>query len=170
MGFFDLFKNKGQEPVPPEVSYPADLGASVAGDCIPMEQIPDQVFSAGILGVCCGIDPTEGMVYAPADGKISQLTDTRHAIGLKTGDMEILIHVGVDTVDMNGDGFTNIVKMGQSVKKGEPLLSMDLDKIRAAGHPTTVIMAVTNSDEFAKVEMVASGTVQRGDSVLRVTK
>lgn len=135
-----------------------------------MNQIPDEVFSAGVLGACCGIEPEEGRVYAPIDGKISQLADTLHAVGLEAGGMEILIHVGVDTVDMNGNGFKSEVKPGQTVRKGDLLLTMDLAKIHEAGHPATVIMAVTNSDDFASVEEVASGVVQCGNEVLRVSK
>ena len=137
---------------------------------VPMNQIPDEVFSAGVLGACCGNEPEEGRVYAPIDGKISQLADTLHAVGLEAGGMEILIHVGVDTVDMNGNGFKSEVKPGQTVRKGDLLLTMDLAKIHEAGHPATVIMAVTNSDDFASVEEVASGVVQCGNEVLRVSK
>lgn len=135
-----------------------------------MNQIPDEVFSAGVLGTCCGIEPEEGRVYAPINGKISQLADTLHAVGLEAGGMEILIHVGVDTVDMNGDGFKSEVKPGQTVRKGDLLLTMDLAKIHEVGHPATVIMAVTNSDDFASVEEVASGVVQCGNEALRVSK
>ena len=116
------------------------------------------------------MDPGEGRVYAPIDATVTQLTDTLHAVGLEAGGMEILIHVGVDTVEMNGEGFTNTVKEGQQVKKGELLLTMDLDKIREAGHPATVILAVTNTDDFAGVEETGSGAVQPGDGVLRVNK
>lgn len=133
---------------------------------VTMEKIPDEVFSTGVLGTCCGIDPEEGKVYAPIDGKISQLTDTLHAIGIEAGGIELLIHVGVDTVDMNGDGFANVVNLNQSVKKGDLLLTMDLEKIRAAGHPATVIMAVTNTDDFSSVEEVTSGIVQIGNDIL----
>ena len=104
------------------------------------------------------------------DGKVTQLTDTLHAVGLEAGGMEVLIHVGVDTVEMNGDGFTNAVKLNQNVKKGDLLLTMDLEKVRAAGHPTTIIMAVTNSDDFASVEVVGSGQLQPGDDLIRVSK
>jgi len=170
MGFFDFLKGKEPEAAQTRIQYPAMLGAAVKGTFVTMSRIPDEVFSAGILGTCCGIEPAEGKVYAPADGKISQLADTLHAVGISAGDMEILIHVGVDTVDMNGDGFSNAVKLNQTVKKGDLLLTMDLDKIRAAGHPATIIMAVTNSDEFASVEEIASGSVQPGTEVFRVNK
>jgi len=167
MGLRDLFSKKEKTS---GISFPAMLGAVTDGTFVTMNQIPDEVFSTGVLGPCCGITPDVGRVYAPTDGKISQLTDTLHAIGIEAGGMEILIHVGVDTVDMNGDGFSNTVKLGQTVKKGDLLLTMDLDKIRAAGHATTVIMAVTNADDFSSVNEVASGTVQHGSDVLQVNK
>ena len=98
------------------------------------------------------------------------MADTLHAVGLEAGGMEILIHMGVDTVDMNGRGFSCKVKVGQSVVKGQELLTMDLREIQAAGHPTTTILAVTNSDDFSSVEETASGRVNRRDAVLRVCK
>ena len=84
--------------------------------------------------------------------------------------MDLLIHCGVDTVEMKGQGFTVAVKLGQKVKKGDTLLTMDLEAVKAAGHPTTIITAVTNSDDFAKVEPAKTGPVQVGDDVLSVTK
>ena len=167
MGLFDFLKGK---PVPAEMTFPVTLGAAAKGSFVAMAEIPDMVFSTGVLGICCGIDPDEGKVFAPVDGKISQLTDTLHAIGIEAGGIEILIHVGVDTVDMNGDGFSNAVKLGQSVKKGDLLLTMDVNKIRSAGHPTTIIMAVTNTDDFAAVEEIGSGAVLPGDDVMVVKK
>lgn len=162
MGLFGFLKGK----------TPLDnvLTAFADGTVVPMEQIPDEVFSQGIMGACCGIEPDNGKVYAPADGTVSQLTDTLHAVGLTIGDMEVLIHAGVDTVEMNGEGFTNEVREGQTVKKGDLLLTMDLEKVRTAGHPATVILAVTNSDDFAAVEAEASGKIRVGDSLLRVRK
>ena len=162
MGLLDFMKGK--------TSLDNMLTAFADGTVVPMEQIPDEVFSQGIMGVCCGIEPDNGKVFAPAEGTVSQLTDTLHAVGLSIGDMEILIHAGVDTVEMNGEGFTNEVREGQTVKKGDLLLTMDLEKVRAAGHPATVILAVTNSDDFATVEAEASGKVRVGDSLLRIRK
>lgn len=150
--------------------FSAEIGAPAKGVFVPMDQIPDEVFSTGVLGQCCGIDPEEGKVYAPVDGKITQVADTLHAIGIVAGELELLIHVGVDTVDMNGDGFTAAVKEGQSVKKGDLLLTMDLKKIKAAGHPTTVIMAVTNTDEFAEVKQTTAKTANAGDSLLMIQR
>ena len=159
---FDFLKGKkSSDPI---------LSAYVDGTVVPMEQIPDGVFSQGIMGACCGIEPENGNIYAPADGTVSQLTDTLHAVGLTIGDMEVLIHAGLDTVEMKGEGFTNEVREGQTVKKGDLLLTMDLEKVRAAGQPTAVILAVSNSDEFAAVETEASGSVRVGDTLMRVRK
>lgn len=175
MGLFDFLKSGGKErpeektaPAVPPTAFPETLGAPAKGTFVPMERLPDEVFSTGVLGMCCGVDPEEGRVYAPADGTISQLTDTLHAVGLTAGGVEILIHVGVDTVEMNGEGFRNAVELDQVVMRGELLLTMDLEKIKAAGHPATVIMAVTNSDDFTSLEAVGSGQVQPGDPVLRI--
>lgn len=167
---FDFFKGKKAEKAPEPVQFPAELGAAAGGTAVPMEQIPDPMFSQGILGVCCGIEPQEGKVYAPVSGKITQLADTLHAVGIEAAGMELLIHVGVDTVEMQGNGFQAKVKEGQTVNKGDLLLTMDLDKIKAAGHPATVILAVTNTDDFASVEQIGAGIVKPGDAVLKVSK
>lgn len=166
MGLFDRLMNKKEAAI----SFPVALGAVTDGVFVPMEQLPDEVFSAGVLGTCCGVVPEQGRVLSPIRGKVTQVADTLHAVGLEAGGMEILIHVGVDTVDMNGRGFVCKVEVGQTVEKGQELLTMDLDEIRAAGHPTTVIMAVTNSDDFASVEAVTSGKVSFGNDVLRINK
>lgn len=167
MGLLYKLLNKAQPDSP---TFPLELGSPAKGTIITMADIPDSVFSAGILGKCVGVDPCEGKVYAPVDGKITQMADTLHAVGLEAGDLEILIHVGVDTVEMKGDGFKGLVKEGQTVRKGDLLLTMDLKKISVAGHPATVILAVTNTDDFAAVEEIATDTVHPGNSVLRITK
>ena len=169
MGLFDFMKGKGNTETPEPVTYPVILGAAAKGKFVPMAEIPDEVFSAGILGACCGIDPDEGKIYAPVSGKICQLADTLHAIGIEAADMELLIHVGVDTVEMKGDGFQAMVKEGQTVKKGDLLLTIDLDKIYKAGHPATVILAVTNTDHFSAIESIGVDQVNVGDGVLRIT-
>ena len=169
MGFLDFLKKK--EPAPAEPSWPAVLGADAKGKVVPMEEIPDEVVSQGILGQCAGIDPTEGKVFAPIDGEVTQAPDSGHAIGLMgVGGIEVLIHVGVDTVEMNGDGFSPKVKVGQKIKKGQILLEMDLDKIAAAGHPAVVITVITNTDDFTAVSCVAGGNVEPGADYIKVEK
>ena len=168
MGFLDSLK-KGLG-FSQEQQSAIILGAPAKGTVLPMEQIPDEAFSQGFLGFCCGVDPVDGKVYSPIDGKITQLPDSLHAVGMEVDGMELLIHCGVDTVEMKGSGFEGAVALDQTVKKGDLLLTMDLDKIRAEGHPTVIIMAVTNSDDFAGAELAASGAVEMGADLIRVTK
>ncbi len=165
MGLFDSLKNKKNEPQGPVVA-----GAVTAGTFVPMAEIPDEAFAGGILGPCCGIEPADGQIYAPFDAKVvSVIQDSKHALGLLgPGGAEVLIHAGIDTVEMNGDGFTLHVKEGQKVRKGQPLLTMDLERVRAAGHPAVVIMAVTNSDRFAGQTWLAEGELTQGDDILRI--
>ena len=157
---------KKEAPKPAPAPFPHTLGAAAQGTFVPMEEIPDPTFSQGILGMCCGIEPETGKVYSPMDGTISQLADTLHAIGIEAGGVELLIHVGIDTVEMKGDGFKSHVKEGQAVKKGDLLLTIDLEKIKAAGHPATIMVAVTNSDELASVEASAAGKLMPGDPLM----
>ena len=173
MGFFDKLKKGllGEEAAPAAKAGETLTVCAVAkGNAIPMADIPDPAFSQGFVGFCCGIEPEDGKVFSPVDGTVSQVPDTLHAVGLESGGMELLVHCGVDTVDMKGQGFTMLVKEGQEVKAGDPLLTMDLEVVKGAGHPTTIITAVTNSDDFAGVEQGKTGPVQVGDEVLRVSK
>lgn len=160
--------SKKKAPAAAQPAFPDVLGAVAQGVFVPMEEIPDPTFSQGVLGVCCGIDPQTGKVFSPMDGKISQLADTLHAVGIEAEGVELLIHVGIDTVEMKGDGFKSNVKEGQTIKKGDLLLTMDLAKIKAAGHPATIMVAVTNSDDLASVEAVASGQLKPGDNLMRL--
>ena len=171
MGFFVFLKKSAAPAAPAEPTFPMMLAADAKGAFVPMENIPDEVFAQGILGTCCGIDPSEGKVFAPAGGEITQAPDSGHALGIMAdGGVEILIHVGVDTVEMKGDGFSPKVKVGDKVKKGDLLLEMDLGKIAAAGHPAVVITVVTNTDDFKAVEVVASGDVEPGADLIKVSK
>ena len=121
-----------------------------------------------VLGGGIGILPSKGLVVAPADATVSVIHSTLHALGLQMADgTELLIHVGVDTVEMNGDGFHSFVKEGDRVKKGDKLLSFDIDKIKAAGHNTTVSVIVSNSDDFKAVEGLPGDPVDLNCSVIR---
>ena len=120
---------------------------------IPYTDIKDPTFAEGTLGQGIGVEPEDEAVYAPMDGEISTVAESKHAIGISgAGDMELLIHVGIDTVAMNGDGFTPYVTEGDQVKKGQLLLTFSRDKIRAAGHPETVVVLLTNSDDYDEVK------------------
>ncbi len=129
------------------------IGQPLKGKVIPYDQIPDPLFSQGALGQGVGIEPEEENVYAPIDGTIASVAESKHAIGISAqGDMELLIHVGVDTVEMNGDGFTTYVSENDTVKKGQLLMKFDRAKIKAAGHPETVVVLLTNSDDYEDVK------------------
>lgn len=147
------------------------LQACSSGTVVGMKDIPDSVFSDGILGICLGIEPDHGTVVSPCDGVITQVAETFHALGLKTDfGAEILIHAGIDTVQMLGEGFFVRVSEGERVKAGQMLLGFDPGKVRDAGYGTTVITAVTNSGEFAEVKSAASGRISAGDTVLEIRK
>ncbi len=161
-GYQDAEPAEARKPVPsrPESALlsiqckPGAVYAPAAGTAIPSEEIPDDTFAAGVLGRGVGIQPSEGIVVAPFDGEISTVAETRHAVGLSSPDgMELLIHVGVDTVAMNGDGFDALVREGQQVKAGDKLITFDRDKIAAAGHPDVVVVLVTNSDDYEDVSI-----------------
>ena len=124
----------------------------VKGRVIPREEIPDDTFAQGILGDGVGIEPEEGIVVAPFDGTVTDIADSKHAVGLECNGMELLIHVGVNTVSMNGDGFEVLVPDGAEVKAGQPILRFDREKIKAAGYPETVVVLLTNSDDLEGVD------------------
>jgi len=151
---------------------PSDtVAAPVGGDVIPLEAIADPVFSEGILGKGCGIEPIGEEIVAPFNGTVSQIADTRHAIGLTSeSGIELLIHVGVDTVDMKGDGFQILVHSGDRVKRGQRLMTFSIDKIKAANHAVTVVVVVTNTDDYADVLLLGRGPKARSEEILRVSK
>ena len=124
----------------------------VRGNVIAREAIPDDTFASGVLGDGVGIEPEDELVVAPFDGKISSVAESQHAIGIEANGMEMLIHVGVDTVNMQGDGFTCLVKEGDEVKLGQPLIRFDREKIKAAGYSDTIAVLLTNSDDLEGVE------------------
>ena len=123
--------------------------APITGKYIALEELPDEVFSQGFLGKGCGVEPEDNHVYAPVDGEIVQVAETKHAIGIQSPEgLEILVHVGMDTVNMNGYGFDVKAKLGDKVKAGDLLMTFDADKIKEAGHPITTAIVITNSDDY----------------------
>ena len=168
MGFFDkLFGGKDAA----ETKFKGEkktVMMPLAGKVIPLEELPDETFASAILGGGCGIEPTGDTVYAPFDGTVTQVPESLHAVGLMSDDgIELLIHVGMDTVEMKGNGFTSLTKEGSKVKAGTPLLKVDLDAIRAAGHPTATAIIVTNGDDLSEMSVVASGDTAIGVPLLK---
>ena len=138
---------------------------------VALEDTPDAVFASGAMGQGIAIEPSVGEVVAPADGVIRLLFPTNHVIGLATDDgAEILIHVGMDTVALEGEGFMAHVTQGSKVKAGQLLLSFDIDTIKKAGYPVTTPIIVTNTADYKTVEALAGGDVKLGDDLLKVSK
>ena len=143
--------------------------APVAGEVVALADVNDPVFSSGAMGQGLAIKPSEGVVYAPADAEVTIAFATGHAFGLKTSNgAEILIHVGIDTVSMNGEGFNHTVAQGDKVKAGDVLGTFDSAKIAAAGLEDTTMVIVTNTADYASVTPVGQGTVSKGDAVIEV--
>ena len=165
-----IFKEDEPKKAAPKAAPPIDINTQpvvmevgadkvkspAVGTLVPQEQIPDATFASGVLGAGLGITPSKGVVVAPVDGTISTVAESKHAIGISTDSgLELLIHVGVDTVAMNGDGFSPAVAEGDTVKAGDLLLNFDIDKIHKAGYADTVVFLLTNSDDFNDVKINA---------------
>ena len=145
------------------------LVTPIVGDVVALADVNDPVFSSGAMGQGIAVKPSQGVVYAPADAEVSIAFPTGHAFGLKTTDgAEVLIHVGIDTVSMNGEGFEAKVAQGDKVKAGDVLGTFDLNKIAAAGLDDTTMVIVTNTADYASVAPVATGSVAKGDAVIEV--
>ena len=141
----------------------------IVGDVVALSNVNDPVFSSGAMGQGIAVKPSEDVVYAPADAEVTIVFPTGHAYGLKTANgAEILIHVGIDTVSMNGEGFNHKVNQGDKVKAGDVLGTFDSAKIAAAGLDNTTMVIVTNTADFASVNPVASGSVAKGDAIIEV--
>ena len=141
----------------------------IVGDVVALSNVDDPVFSSGAMGQGIAVKPSEDVVYAPADAEVTIVFPTGHAYGLRTANgAEILIHVGIDTVSMNGEGFNHKVAQGDKVKAGDVLGTFDSAKIAAAGLDNTTMVIVTNTADFASVNPVASGSVAKGDAIIEV--
>lgn len=150
-------------------SEPGIIYAPLTGKVIPLGEIPDPVFSQGVLGDGCGIDPVSQTVVAPFSGKVTLVADTKHSVGLIGADgTELLIHVGMDTVDMNGKGFSVHVKSGQSIQKGDPLLDFSLEEIRAAGHPAVTAVIVCGDGDGKVLQQISQEEVQSGEVLMQL--
>ncbi|MBO3755471.1 PTS glucose transporter subunit IIA [Streptococcus suis] len=147
------------------------LVSPLSGDVVALENVNDPVFSSGAMGKGLAVKPTEGVVYAPADAEVTIAFETGHAYGLKTASgAELLIHIGIDTVSMNGNGFEKLVAAGDKVKAGTPIAKFDAAKIAEAGLDDTTMIIVTNTADFAEVSTLAEGTIAHGANFLKVAK
>ncbi|MBO4126016.1 sucrose-specific PTS transporter subunit IIBC [Streptococcus suis] len=147
------------------------LVSPLSGDVVALENVNDPVFSSGAMGKGLAVKPSEGVVYAPADAEVTIAFETGHAYGLKTASgAELLIHIGIDTVSMNGNGFEKLVVAGDKVKAGTPIAKFDAAKIAEAGLDDTTMIIVTNTADFAEVSPLVEGTIAHGVDFLKVAK
>ena len=145
------------------------LYSHMNGTAVKLEDVEDEVFSQKILGEGAAVEPSEGKLYAPCDGKIDSVFDTKHAVNMVSSEgVEILLHIGIDTVKLGGQYFEAHVSDGQEVKKGDLLISFDMDKIKAAGYKVTTPLIIGNTDDYASVEPVAQNSVSAGDIILKI--
>ena len=174
MGFDDP-ANEEDKAAPAAPSQPkvqaeaAQAVAPLAGHAIPLEEVSDAVFSQKVMGDGLAIQPTGGKVYAPFDGEVASIFDTKHAIGLNADNgMEVLIHIGIDTVNLQGQYYEAHVKAGDRVHKGDLLISFDKDAIEQAGYETVTPVILTNTDDYSSIETVIGQDVKPGQTVLTV--
>lgn len=145
--------------------------APVSGKILPLSEVKDVTFASGVLGRGCAIIPSEGKVYAPFDGNVETIFDTGHAVSLTgPGGIELLIHVGRDTVSLGGKYFTAYCKSGDDVKKGDLLIAFETDKISSEGLDCTTPVVVTNSDMYESVGIIADGNIRAGDKILSLKR
>lgn len=143
------------------------LVSPLNGEVKPLSEIKDEVFSSGAMGQGVAVEPSEGVLHAPADGKIALVFPTGHAVGINTTEgAEVLMHIGMDTVNLQGKGFKVLVEKGQEVKAGDPLVEFDIKEIKAAGYEVTTPIVVTNSKKYESVNQVAQGDVKVGQEIL----
>lgn len=157
-------ENKSTESV-----QSSELYAHLNGTIIPLEQVEDEAFSSKVLGDGVAIEPSEGKLYAPCNGKIDMIFDTKHAVNIVSENgCEILLHIGIDTVKLGGKFFDAHVSDGQEVRKGDLLISFDMEGIKNAGYKITTPMIICNTDDYNSIETVISGNVSAGTKVLTI--
>lgn len=168
-------QNRQVENIPAENARSEGMTGTVRvpvkGTVLPLAQAADEAFSSGVLGQGAVIEPVEGVVYAPFDGVIETLFPTNHAVGITSADgIELLIHVGIDTVQLNGECFTPFVQQEERVKAGQKLIGFDIDGIRQAGYQTQTMVIVTNSDDFCEIKVTEEKQVDCGTILLKAVK
>lgn len=161
-----LYKEENKEVLQESAK---ELYSPLKGEAIKLSEVPDDIFANEILGKGMAVIPKEGLVTAPVDGEVSTLFDKLHAIGI-TGDngVEILIHVGINTVELEEKYYKALVKEGDKVTKGQPLLECDLVGIRNAGYNTVTPVIITNSDEYEEIELTAYGDVEKTNVIMKI--
>lgn len=161
---FSIFKKKNEQ----KEEQVKELKAYVSGKVIPIEEVNDAAFSSKALGEGLAIEPEENVITAPCDGEISVvMQESKHAIGMKLNNgAEILIHEGLETVNMNGEGFEMFVSEGQKVKAGDKLIKFSTELIKENGYETVCILVITNADQYPKLNFVTGIEARQNESVI----
>ena len=147
------------------------LGSPVNGRVVPLSEVSDETFSSEMLGTTVAVEPSDGRITAPCDGEVINIFETGHALCMTTqAGGELLIHIGVDTVKMEGKGFTRKVSDGAKVHAGDVLIEADLDAIKEAGYPATTMFILTNADQFSRVEKAEPGEISAGSRIMEIVK
>lgn len=165
MGFFSQLFGKSDKNTNDIICAP------IAGQAVEIAEVPDPVFAEGLLGKGIAIQPADGKVYAPVDGTVSMMFETGHAVSIvsKSG-AEILIHVGLETVSLQGKPFTIHARSGDEIKKGQLLLEVDLEMIKEAGLPTITPVLVCNSEDYTIFNVVTGKAVTNDDAIIDLGK
>lgn len=159
-GFFKKKEDKGIVLVSP-----------VKGKAVHLSEVNDPTFGEGMLGKGIAVIPSEGKIYSPVDGEVGMVFDTLHAVSLTNVEgAEILIHVGLDTVNLKGEGFESHVQAGTQVKKGDLLLTVDLDVVKNAGYDIITPIVICNTDDYADIKEMTLGEVNPGDEIISIVK
>lgn len=169
-----LFKDEKKEEIQGEIESTVktiEIVSPLKGKKIDLENVKDSVFAEGVLGKGVAIEPTEGIVTAPADGTISALFPTLHAIGITTDEgIELMIHIGLNTVELDGKYFTAFVEKGEKIKKGQKLIEFDQKAIKEAGYVLETPIIVTNSGDYKEISVTCRNEIKRGESILKVNR
>ena len=165
MGLFDkLFSSKEKKAVDVEIYAP------LSGEIVNIEDVPDVVFSEKIVGDGIAIRPTGNKLVAPVDGVVGKIFETNHAFSMESKEgVELFVHFGIDTVELKGEGFTRVAQEGQSVKRGDTIIELDLALLEAKAKSVLTPVVISNMDEITNMEK-KSGEVVAGDSVVLVLK
>lgn len=171
-----------KEEVPAETEIPDEVKnesavpdnvvlSPLSGRAVALESVPDATFAQGVLGQGAAIEPSEGRVTVPADGTVSTILDTHHAVGLTLDNgAELLIHIGINTVELNGEGFTAHVSEGDRVTRGQTLITFDKEFIASKGYNTITPVIVSNSDDYAEIKRIGDGNISAGGVLLELAK